>query len=350
MRARFVCARITKMNDQDIARFDFDFDTTWNAFFLDADLNVYSRYGGRDHREPEERMGKESLLQTMREVLEAHEQRNQATPGDLARLFQPVKERSQTPDDIPLLKQGHRGCLHCHQIREYRLLQWGHDGSFDRRRLFRWPLPENVGIQIERTHGHKVASVENKSAAADAGVKAGDVLKRINDVPVRSEYDIRWAFDQAPDGEPLRLVIQRLDETGNPQQVPLDLEPGTNWRATDIGWRKSLRSLPIDWGLRAYALSPGQREKEGFRPDELAIRVTWVRDHGLGKILELNKKDVIVALDGHSANRQFNEFQSDLLARYQPGDEIRITVVRDGKQLELTGEFPAWHTTEDTVP
>ena len=35
------------MNHVDLARFEFDYDTTWTSFFLDADLNVYSRYGGR---------------------------------------------------------------------------------------------------------------------------------------------------------------------------------------------------------------------------------------------------------------------------------------------------------------
>ncbi|MFM9964347.1 MAG: thioredoxin family protein, partial [Planctomycetaceae bacterium] len=56
----------------DVARFEFDFDTTWAGFFTDSKLRIYSRYGGRDEHEPEARLSKASLLQTMRESLAAH--------------------------------------------------------------------------------------------------------------------------------------------------------------------------------------------------------------------------------------------------------------------------------------
>ena len=62
MREQFVCVRITQMNGVNLRRFDFDYDVTWNGFFLDEDLNVYSRYGGRDDGEPEDRLSKASLL------------------------------------------------------------------------------------------------------------------------------------------------------------------------------------------------------------------------------------------------------------------------------------------------
>ena len=32
----------------DLRRFEFDFDLTWYAFFLNADETIYGRYGGRD--------------------------------------------------------------------------------------------------------------------------------------------------------------------------------------------------------------------------------------------------------------------------------------------------------------
>jgi len=350
MRARFVCVRITKMNDQDIARFDFDLDTTWSAFFLDSDLNIYSRYGGRDHREPEDRMSKESLLQTMREVLEVHNRRNKLSADDLQSLFHPGTAEPQVPDDIPLLKQGHRGCLHCHQVREYQLLQWGLDGGFDRRKLFRWPVPESLGIVLEHQHGHRIEAVEPSTAADAAGLKPGDMLTRVNDVPIHSELDIRWALDQADDDRPLRFLARRSDESGKAALVEIDVQPSDDWRVTDLGWRKSLRSLPIEWGIRAYPLSASQRDKEGYGRDQLALRVTWVRQRGLAMVLKLEKKDVIVALEGKSTNRRLSEFQSDLLARYQPGDEVHVSVIRDGAEVELTGEFPQWHTTQDTVP
>src|SRR5689334_10661442 len=63
------------MNGVDLARFEFDYDTTWQAFFLDRDLNIYSRYGGRDEKSADGRQSKESLLVTIREVLDVHARR-----------------------------------------------------------------------------------------------------------------------------------------------------------------------------------------------------------------------------------------------------------------------------------
>ena len=65
--------RVTRLSGIDLNRFTFDMDVTWNAFFTDANLNVYSRYGGRDGGEPDERMSVSSLLRTMDEVLAEHQ-------------------------------------------------------------------------------------------------------------------------------------------------------------------------------------------------------------------------------------------------------------------------------------
>lgn len=138
------------MNRVDIARFEFDYDTTWAAFFTDSKLRIYSRYGGRDEHEPESRLSKPSLLQTMRESLEAHKSAKSTTTGGAGAvppatpIWHPEPKSSTTPLDIPLLKKGHNGCVHCHQIREYSLLQSYRDNRFQRgccsrfRCLSRW--------------------------------------------------------------------------------------------------------------------------------------------------------------------------------------------------------------------
>ncbi|MCY2965301.1 MAG: thioredoxin family protein, partial [Planctomycetota bacterium] len=142
------------MNGVDLARFDFDYDNTWQAFFLDADLNVYGRYGGREASAPEARLSKESLVQTMGEVLEAFERRKKNPAGPAAdQEVHPAPAKSKKPADFPLLKANHSGCVHCHQVQEFRLLQSFADGAFDKQLLFPFPLPENVGLRFDRDHG-----------------------------------------------------------------------------------------------------------------------------------------------------------------------------------------------------
>ena len=44
---QFVCVRLVQANTIDLTRFQFDFDLTFAAFFLNADLTIYGRFGSR---------------------------------------------------------------------------------------------------------------------------------------------------------------------------------------------------------------------------------------------------------------------------------------------------------------
>lgn len=345
------------MNRVDIARFEFDYDTTWSAFFTDSKLRIYSRYGGRDEHEPEARLSKASLLQTMREVLETHRSARALAAGaaeavpPAASIWHPEPKSSTTPLDIPLLKKSHQGCVHCHQVREYSLLQAYHDQRFSRELLFTFPLPESLGIEIDRAHGHRVLQVRDGSPADDAKLSAGDVVIRCADVPIRSELDLRWALHRLPQtSDRVTLLVER--QAGRPTvqtiEVPLSLPSG--WRHSEISWRKSSRSVPADWGFRAAALAKFERRDAGLPENGLAIRVLSIKSRGLAQSLGLQKGDIITALGDDTREQTLERLRSDILRRFAPGDEVRLTILRGEKTLELRGKFPAWFTEETTVP
>lgn len=336
------------MNGVDLARFEFDYDTTWQAFFLDASLNVYSRYGGRDETSSDGRLSTESLLTTMREVLELHERRQEHSAGDDD--LHPRPGPRSTPEDIPLLKASHQGCVHCHQVQEYRILQAFHDKKFTSEQLFGFPLPENLGIRFDRAHGHRVESVAEGSAAARAGVAPGDLVTRVGDVPIHSEQDVRWALHRGPEGDRPTLTLVRDAAEASPKslQVTLSLAPG--WRQAELGWRKSLRSMPLALGFLAYPLGKEERKSEGFSQEGMLIKVVSLRGKGLADSLGLQKGDFITSLAGRNEPRTFDDFKSDLLRRYRPGDRVQLSVLRKGKTIELEGAFPEWYTTDTSVP
>ena len=361
------------MNGIDLSRFEFDYDTTWQAFFLDANLNVYSRYGGRDEESAESRLSKESLLTTMREVLEVHQRRREvdrAATSDNAAIsrqtrqvgprdrrgetdsdFHPPSGESTIPEDIPLLKAAHQGCVHCHQIQEYRHLQAFHEKKFSRELLFGFPLPENVGIRFDREHGHKIVEILAGAAAAKAGLTTGDVVTQVDDVPIHSEQDFRWALHRVTTSDQLAVTAVRFgkDMTAfETLRVKLVLSPA--WRQTELGWRKSLRSVPLALGFLAYSLGREERRSAKFPEDRLAIKVVSIRGEGLASNVSLKKGDLIVQLEGNSSRRTFEEFQSDLIRLHAPGDRVQMTVLRDGKSVNLEGRFPDWNSTTTTVP
>jgi serine protease Do len=369
---------VTSLNRVDIARFEFDFDTTWCAFFTDAKKRIYSRYGGRDEHEPESRMSKASLLQTMREVLDAHRtavaqtnrgepaasasgfERNTTqnprtnarnSPNVVGSLFHPEPKSSATPYDLPLMRKNHQGCVHCHQLKEYSLLQAYYDGRFRRESLFQFPYPEALGIEIDRQHGHRASAVRSESAANAAGLQAGDVIVQAGDVPIRSELDLRWALHSVPlDTMKLKLLVGRIANPSQPQLIPIELTLPTKWRQSEISWRKSMRSVPVDWGFRAAELSKSER-REAKRPTTgLAIHVFSVKPRGFAAALGLQKGDVIIAAEGNTRERTLAQLRSDLLRRFDPGDELHLTVKRDDETIELIGRFPDWFTDETSVP
>ena len=348
------------MNRVDIARFEFDYDTTWAAFFADAKLRIYSRYGGRDEHEPESRLSKASLLQTMREVLEAHQAARAVTTGgadavpSAIPIWHPEPKSSTTPLDIPLLKKNHQGCVHCHQVREYGLLQAYHENRFSREMLFTFPLPESLGIEIDRAHGHRVARVRDDSASAAVKLTAGDIVVRCADVPIRSELDLRWALHRLPlNSDRVMLLVDRtVGKSGDAamQRLEVQLALPSGWRQSELSWRKSSRSYPSDWGFRAAALAKFERREAGLSETGLAIRVLSIKPRGLAQGIGLQKGDVITALEDDTRERTLDRLRSDMLRRFAPGDEVRMTIRRDAETLELKGKFPAWFTEETTVP
>jgi len=394
------------MNGVNLRRFEFDYDATWTAFFTDAKLNVYSRYGGRDQGDPEARLSKPSLLHTMKQVLAAHEEvralraagkvfpfpakeddgtkasgnepsNSQNSPNikrELLKgaipLFQPIPEDIKKPEEMSLLKKGHQGCIHCHQVKEYSFLQAFHDGRFERELLFTFPYPEALGIEINRHFGHRVATVRSESPAVNAGFKADDEIVQIDNVPVRSELDIRWALHRLPQATTKVTVLVRRsstrstkpnlpdspdDQKSSSKQMPstiigLELGLPNRWRESELGWRKSSRSIPVDWGFRAAPMTASQRRDAQLPADGVAIRILSVKPRGIAAILGLQKDDVLVAVDGEKRVRTLEQVRSDILRRFSPGDEIRLTIRRGEETLELKGKFPPWFTEETSVP
>ena len=173
------------MNDVDIALFQFDFDLTWACFFLDGNDRIYSRYGGRDAKSAEDRVSVAGLKHTMRQVLADHTPPAEAKPRGKAT---PAHE----------VYTGARGCIHCHNVWTGLRDQARADGAFTRESLFVYPLPENIGLELDVVAGNHVKAVKPGSASQAAGIQPGDVLTSIDATAIRSQADVSRALHLAP--------------------------------------------------------------------------------------------------------------------------------------------------------
>ena len=70
---KFVCVRVVKGNSLNLELFQFDYDLTFAAFFMNADRTIYGRYGTRSSQEkPESDISMQSLLGALEGALELH--------------------------------------------------------------------------------------------------------------------------------------------------------------------------------------------------------------------------------------------------------------------------------------
>lgn len=227
LRKKFVLYRVQRMNDVDLSIFQFDYDNTWMSFFLDANDHVYSRYGMRDEKDPEGRLSIEGFKKTARRVLAAHADRPADPP--------PREHKPVYPRDLFEVKGG--GCLHCHQVWEGMRRQLRRDKKdLPESLIYVYPLPENIGLELSVDEGNLVLAVRARSPAAQGGIRKGDRLESIGDVPILAQGDVMFALHNAPAAGKLSIQFRR---DGLTQQADLELPPG--WRKNDVSWRRSLQ-------------------------------------------------------------------------------------------------------------
>src|SRR5262245_64489459 len=109
----------------------------------------------------------------------------------------PKREKPARVEDLKSARTMRgNGCIHCHQVNEFRRADSKAAGTWTREDLWVYPLPENVGITLEVDRGDIVKTVGADSAAAKAGLKAGDVLAKLNSYPVGSFADAQYALNK----------------------------------------------------------------------------------------------------------------------------------------------------------
>jgi serine protease Do len=222
-----VCVRLVRMNDVDLALFQFDYDLTWMGFFLDANNRIYSRYGGRDAQSDEGRLSIDGLKVTMRRVLDLHRQ------AQRTKTEPPAPHKPKLPRDLFPVQEN--SCLHCHQVWEGLRNRQRKEGTFDPASLYVYPLPENIGLELDVHAGNRVVKVLPDSPASRAKLQPGDELRRIAGEDILAQGDVLWALHNAPAKGPLPIEWMRKE-----QSLTAVLELPSGWRKTDLSWRQSM--------------------------------------------------------------------------------------------------------------
>jgi S1-C subfamily serine protease len=294
------------------------------VFFLDAQERVYARYGGRDVRGADELQSLDGLRYTMDSVLSMHQ----------------AKERSYAPREngpartIRQLATSSgrrlRGCYHCHQVKEVLDARLRREGKWDREQTWRYPLPDNLGLFMERDRGNVIQRVAAGMVGARAGIQPGDIIRKLAGVPIHSLADLQFALDRAPQKGKLGL---RRERAGKTHEGTIDLPDA--WRKSDVTWRPSMRHLLPTLPLFGTDLTAAEKKALGLEPKQLAFRQRS-GVHSRAQAAGIRAGDIILGIDGKEfPGMDAAEFRDYVKREYLVGDAIKVNVLREGKRLIL---------------
>jgi S1-C subfamily serine protease len=222
-------------------------------------------------------------------------------------------------------------------LKEFDLRAKWEAGKLSATDLFVYPLPQTIGLTTDVSDGLQVTAVRSGSVAATAGIAAGDSLVSINGQPLVSLADVQWALHTTPNNGPLAVTLKRGSQT-----LERKIVVSGDWKRSDIAWRAS-SWLGLRKGLKTEPLSADEKQAKGIAADRLALSVKGIYGQGEhpAKTAGLLLNDVIVAVDGQSAEMDESEFLVDLRLKHGPRDSVKFTVLRDGgRRHELT--IPMW--------
>lgn len=316
---RFIRVRLVKIAGMDLRRFEFDYDVTWYAFFLNAEETIYGRYGGRDASDSEGRLSLAGLRYALERALEKHQQ-----PPPPVRLSGPPLRA----EDYPAARR-HRGCIHCHNVNEFRRAAEQAAGTWDRDSIWAYPLPENVGIVLHKDQGDWVQAVQPRSPAAEAGLQAGDRLVQLNGYSIASFADASYALHKAPKQGSIPVIWKRGERQFS---ATLKLPPG--WRKTNITWRPSLLDILPSLPVVGDDLTPEEKKALGLPAQQAALR-QQERVHESLERIGLRGGDILIGIDGQTFQGPGELLLAYVRRNYLVGDTITLNILRNGQRLHL---------------
>jgi serine protease Do len=344
---KFVCVRIVNANGLDLSLFQYDYDQSFAAFFLNADKTIYGRYGTRSHETESDRdVSVEGFAKALAAALELHE-RFPENKASLSAKRGP-EPAVKAPEEFSSLKGKYRSridyegnvvqsCIHCHQVGEAMRLVYRNGGqTIPEKLLYPYPLPNLVGLIMDPQEKARVRTVEPGSSAEKDAWQAGDEIVMLEGQPMVSIADVQWVLHNSGDAQTLAAEVLR---GGQRLRLSLSLDPGWRQRG-DISWRAGswdLRRMTTG-GMRLDDLPLEARRPLGLTDDVLALRVRHVGEYGehaAANKAGFREGDVLVDVDGSNARLSESQLMTWLVNSKQPAERVAVIVLREGQRIRL---------------
>jgi serine protease Do len=314
------------MDDIDIGLFDRDWNNTLYYFILNADEQIYMRYGGREARAPDTYLNLNSLEVALESGLELHRQHQQ---GKLEKVERPKPLFAR---EMPLLVErtfARNACVECHLIGDYQNIQRELDGKLDKlTHLYRSPDIKTLGIDLDVPKGLVVKEV--RGAVEAAGMKPGDRIAKLNGTPVWTFGDLQYRYDKVPrNADRIRMTVER-------DEGPIDLSIALpeRWWWTDLTFRQWTVEPRVYF--ESLPLTESEKREHGLVERGFASKVKRVDSFAeIMKSHELRVGDIVFGVDGVERDEIANTAELFIKLRKTAGETVTLDLIRDGRRMQM---------------
>jgi C-terminal processing protease CtpA/Prc len=200
-----------------------------------------------------------------------------------------------------------------------------------------------LGVQLDGAApggGARVREVSPGGPAAEAGIRAGDVIVAVNGTKLTGEQPAHQVMDLMRDVKPDSKVSVHVLRDGKPHDYTVTVRGGPLFLADDdmnfVYAPMPPMPPPMVRGALAdmelVTLTPQLGRYFGAEKGVLVVRAPT------DGTLKLQDGDVILAIDGRQPTS--GSHATRILTSYQPGEKLALRVIRDHKTLELQAIMP----------
>lgn len=207
--------------------------------------------------------------------------------------------------------------------------------------------PAAAVAQATDEKGVLIVAVQKDGPAAQAGLRRGDIVLKVNGVEVNDAQALRAELAKLKPGDEAEVRIARGDGELQLKIALADADGRAILGVTPFQAQAAVEAIPAPAPApRGQQMDPKQAEELRKQLEEQfaamsKTRVTEVSADSPAAEAGLKQGDLILAVDGTEINAE--KGLAEVVQGFKPGDEVTLKIERDGAEQELKvtlGENP----------